>query len=264
MRKGVFIGIAPRRAHRLDLHGPAPVARGGDGSAVRAKADQDGFVVISRATEFADVKLALPTHSCGGRVADVRVVDPDDGFATSPMMAHERLQGLEHVAIPQIPQFAGPAVHDAIILFCGSHDVCVLHGVEIGLRVSLRMREPLGEQVAELRDRFVLARIASTAQDPIAVGLGLLLPWRKATISVASDLRGLGIHAIKVAEHGRHRSAEAVDVEAMEGDALIQGKGFVVNSQPIGERLHFSVAPHPRRKAGEWLAAGRKSFAMPH
>src|SRR5579872_613870 len=50
----------------------------------------------------------------------------------------------------------------------------------------------------------------------------------------------------------------------MEGDALIQRQGLVVISQPVGERLHFSVAPHPSGKAGEWLAAAGKSFAMPH
>jgi hypothetical protein len=48
----------------------------------------------------------------------------------------------------------------------------------------------------------------------------------------------------------------------MEGDALLRLKGFVVISQPVGERLHFSVAPHPGREPSERLAAGGKGFAM--
>jgi hypothetical protein len=82
------------------LTGSAPVARRGDSSAVGAEADQDGFVAVCRATEFTNVKLALPAHSGGGRVADMGVVGPDDGFTTWPTAAQERLQGLEHMAVP--------------------------------------------------------------------------------------------------------------------------------------------------------------------
>jgi hypothetical protein len=86
-------------------------------------------------------------------------------------------------------------------LLRGAHDAGVLHGVEIGFRVGLRVSEPLGQHVAELRNRSVLARIAFAAQDPVAVGLRLVLPRRKATIPSASDLRGVGIRLIEVAEY---------------------------------------------------------------
>jgi len=50
----------------------------------------------------------------------------------------------------------------------------------------------------------------------------------------------------------------------MKRSASLRFSRSIVVAQPIDERAHFVVAPHPGRKTGESRPLGRTIFAMPH
>jgi hypothetical protein len=69
------------------------------------EADQNSFASKSLANQLADVHFTIMTHLRRARVAEVRIVRPDDGFElTGPIeMCDQIFDRLHHVAVAQIP-----------------------------------------------------------------------------------------------------------------------------------------------------------------
>ena len=71
----------------------------------------------------------------------------------------------------------------------------------------------------------------------------------EAGVQLARRLRLLRIDLLEVGDHRFGRPVQAVQVEAMDADALRFGEGCVIGVQPLGECLDFAIAPHPGREA---------------
>src|SRR5947209_3237607 len=81
--------------------------------------------------------------------------------STVGAVMEQPLQGVEHVAVAQVPGLGRAAVHDAVVAFGGVDDAGVLDGVEECLIVALPVLDAACEQLLELGDHRVLAGIAA-------------------------------------------------------------------------------------------------------
>ena len=142
-------------------------------------------------------------------------------------------------------------VHDAVVALGARHEAGILDGIEKALAVPPGVVLVLAEKVTQHGDHFVLAAAVAAGQRGVPVGGGILLPWRQAAVSLAGDARGFRIDVVEIAQHRADRVVQAVEVEAMEGDALRRAYRSVVVPQPVDEFAHVGVAPHPGREAGE-------------
>jgi hypothetical protein len=91
----------------LALGRPAPVGGGRDGAVVCREADQHGVLAVPLARELAEVQLSAPAHLRRPRVAQVRVVRPDDDLRARDLPLEGRGQGVErlgHVTVAQVPR----------------------------------------------------------------------------------------------------------------------------------------------------------------
>ncbi len=72
----------------------------------------------------------------------------------------------------------------------------------------------------------------------------------EARVTFACSSCLLGIDALEVLDHRFDRSAQAVEVETVEADLGRRARLRVVaRPQPLDERQHVAVSPHPRREA---------------
>jgi hypothetical protein len=90
--------VGQRRADPFAFGGPVPVVGGGDRAGVGGEAEQPAVVVaVPFADELADVELARTGPFGGTRVAEMRVVGPDDDLRRlAPLAAEvidERVRG---------------------------------------------------------------------------------------------------------------------------------------------------------------------------
>src|SRR5437762_11603340 len=100
-----LVTVAVRRPYPLDLHIAVPIARRGHGPGMRAEPDQGGILVEALAAELPDIQL-LSHHPHVGvaRVADMRVVGPDDRLGLWPPRLQQMAERLEHMRVAQIPR----------------------------------------------------------------------------------------------------------------------------------------------------------------
>ena len=98
----------------------------------------------------------------------------------------------------------------------------------------------------------------------MSVARGIVLPRGETAVALARNPRHCRIDAVEIGEHGSHRGAEAVNVEAAEFDALARRAPFVLALEPFDELQHFLIAPHPGGKAGEGRLAGGLRRTVAH
>src|SRR5207249_4477877 len=76
--KELLIAAAHAGADALALGRFAPIRRGGDRAGVSAEADRERIALKALAHKLADIQLAALAHLRRARVAEMRVVRPDD------------------------------------------------------------------------------------------------------------------------------------------------------------------------------------------
>ena len=99
-----LITIPAGGKHPLDLHWTVPLGGGRNRPRMSAKADQHSALPEMFAAKLADIELfANGAHLGVTRVADVRVVRPDDRLRPIPVRFEDMDEGLEHMGVAQIP-----------------------------------------------------------------------------------------------------------------------------------------------------------------
>ena len=85
---------------------------------MRAESDQHGFTAETLTNQLANIQFAVQAHFRRARIAEMRIVRPDDRFRLpAPIqMPHQRFDRLDHVPVSQIPGGRAPAKHRPIIL----------------------------------------------------------------------------------------------------------------------------------------------------
>src|SRR5947207_1486771 len=104
--KAELEAVGQSGSNLLDFAGIVPIGGGSDGAGVGGETDENSFRPVLLAYELSDVDLASPTHLGRARVAEVRVVCPDDDLrnaAAPAQVARQRVDGLRHVSVAQIP-----------------------------------------------------------------------------------------------------------------------------------------------------------------
>src|SRR3982074_2659820 len=100
--ENLFVTVAKARADTLALSRPSPIGSRGNGAVVRGKADQNGVATIALAYELANVELAPLAHLRGPRVAQVRIVRPDNHLRTHVLpveILDQCIKCLDHVLV---------------------------------------------------------------------------------------------------------------------------------------------------------------------
>jgi hypothetical protein len=164
---------------------------------------------------------------------------------------HQRLEGLGHVQVADIPRRMTAAEHRAVILFGVLRQPRILLGekelllgdaaVEVGVFTGAAF------QIDKLLDDGVLARFDNTCRHRVAVRMrvaGKMIETRVARASAPGRLR---IHLVEIPDDGLHRRIQAVEIEPVKTDLVLRVP-VVPAAQPADERQHFGVAPHPARK----------------
>src|SRR5688500_2314825 len=105
-----------RWTHFLDLHIAAPVGGGGDGAGVRPKSNQGRHLPEALATELPEIQFVTHRSHLGEtRIADMRVMRPNDRLRPGSARFEQMLQRLEHMRISKIPRLRAAVVHDPVI-----------------------------------------------------------------------------------------------------------------------------------------------------
>src|SRR5919106_2477740 len=254
-----LVAAGQRRPDTFALGRRAPLGGRRDRAVVRREADQHGIAAVFLAYQLTHVQLAALAPVRGPRIAQMRVVRPNDNLraAAPPLeMGFQRLQRLDHVAVAQVPRRHLLEEHRAVVRLGILHQARVLLGIEhLILRHATIAPRVLGGpalQLDQLADDLLLARLGDAGTGDEAVDLGVLAELVEARVTLARPLCRLGIDLFEEPEHGLHRGAQAIEVEAVEADfRRVLRKRVVVRPQPLDELDHVGVAPHPRRKASE-------------
>ena len=241
--------------------GPAPVVGGGDGAAVGVLAYDPGLVAAEGgADHLAEVPglvalEVLPAPGRGRRVADVRVVGPDDdlGFLE---VGPDAQQGGRHVLVPGVPAglAAGGLAHTLLVVLVGRdhHLAVLLRAQPLHVRARVRVAAPLQPGLDPRQ------HLLDVARDPrhVAVdhGVAVLVAGREA-VQVGEALLDLGrefrVVGLQEPDHGALRLEEGVAVDPKElRGALALEPQRVPGLAPVEELDHALVSPHPRRETG--------------
>src|SRR2546421_6250826 len=127
---------APRqgRPYLLALGRPSPVVRRRHRARVGGEAEEERVPGMPLPNELADVELAVARHLRRPGVAEVRVVRPHDdpGLPAAPAaeVACQRVEGVRHVLVPQVPGRHPTPEHRAVVLLRRLDRPGILLGVE--------------------------------------------------------------------------------------------------------------------------------------
>ena len=276
MRGGVeerLIAVGQRRAHPLALDRPAPIRGGGDAAGVGGEADVDRVVAVALAHELADVQFAAVGHLGGARVAHVRVVRPHDhpgGAAVAVQVRDELVERVRHVPVALVPGAGAVAEHRAVVLLGVRHDAAFCSAKKYSSSAASPVaREVLARaaaQLDELLDHSPSARLADAEQHRLAVA-GAVARVRLQALVARPCARGrLRVLLVEVVDHGLHRGAKAVEVEAVEADLAraVMAPSLWVRSQPTKSSTsalrHIQVGkrekpPSAASASGSWPGA---------
>src|SRR5207237_10609109 len=91
------------------------------------------FLLMPFAQQLADIPFAPRAHARGARIAQMRIVCPDDCLRTFTLlfqMLHQTIEGLDHMLVSQIPGAWPATIERPVILLGFFGDDCVLRGEE--------------------------------------------------------------------------------------------------------------------------------------
>src|ERR671922_2204797 len=101
---------------------------------MRCEPDQPGALAESLSYELTEVQLTDRPHIRRTSISQVRVVSPDDGARGSgrlPDVGEQRLKGLLHVRVTEIPRVGAAAEHRPVILLCIRDQARILFREEV-------------------------------------------------------------------------------------------------------------------------------------
>ena len=160
-------------------------------------------------------------------------------------------QGLEHVRVAQVPALRAAIVHDPVVALGRRDQPRVLRRVQEVVAVLRRIIELLLEQGLALLDDGPLALGIAPAERRAAIGHGVPLPGREASVPLARRGTGFGIDPVQIVEHRANRPGHVVDVEPVEAGTVVHRPVGIVRVHPADQRLDVGVAPHPGGEALE-------------
>ena len=179
-----LVAARQRWPNALALAGGAPLRGGGDGAGVGREPDEPGVAAVALADELAEVQLAAPGHLGGTRVADVRVVLPDDHAARPAVaveMGDELVERVRHVTVAQVPGRRVAGEHRPVVLLGVGDDGRVLLGEEVVvLGHGAVARQVLAGPPAQLDELL---------DDPAPAGLARALQHRMPVLAVPARER---------------------------------------------------------------------------
>ena len=190
------------------------------------------------------------------------------GCAALPgQMAGERVQGVGHVTVTQVPGRGAPAEHRAVVLLRRPHRPRILLCVEqlvVGHQpVPPHVFHGVALQVDELRDHFSLALLAGAERRREAVDLGIVVAELvEAGVTLPGAVRGSRVDSVQVGDDLVDRTVQAIKVQAVEPrlGPLVAARPSVVLTQPAHEIQHRRITPHPGREtleSSQCLLGGR-------
>ena len=144
--ENLLVAVAKAGADTLALSRPAPIGSRGDGAVVSGKAHQNGVAAVALAHELANVQLAPPAHLRRPRVAQVRIVRPDNNLRTHVLAVEifdQRVECLHHVLVAQVPGRNLLEKHRAIILLGVFDQARILFGVKKIILCRATMAPPV-------------------------------------------------------------------------------------------------------------------------
>ena len=116
---------------------------------ISSETDEISAVLVLGPAEMTDIVLTTSRHLGRPGVPDVRIVLPDDHPALGTVEGQERLEGVEHVLVAQVPGGGSAVVERAIVALRVGHETGVLCGIEESLAVPQAVLEPPGQQLAQ-------------------------------------------------------------------------------------------------------------------
>src|SRR6202023_3564236 len=156
-------------------------------------------------------------------VAQMRIMRPDTDLSPPTLpteMRHQRLEGLDHMAVAQVPRRHFAKKHRPVIFFGVLDHARILLGVkELLLRdasIALRVLGGTAAQLDELADDLVFARSVEVAGGDETIDLRVRTEMVEAGITSPGPPCRVRVDLLEILQHGLHRGMEAVEIETVE------------------------------------------------
>src|SRR6516162_9721337 len=81
-----------------------PTGRRRHGARVRSKPNEGRFSAVSLAYQLAQIQFPSLSHFCRAGVPEMRVMRPDNNLRSRSKVVPQRIQGLRHMGVTQIPR----------------------------------------------------------------------------------------------------------------------------------------------------------------
>src|SRR5579883_2731083 len=212
MVEELFIAVGKRWTNPFALRRPIPIGSRGHGARIGRKADQSRLLPVAFANELPNVELTLCPHRSGARVAEVRIMRPDDGLYCLPrpvQMREQRIKRIGHMSVAHVPGADRTIEHAAIIHFGILYQASVLQYIEKFIlrdpSVTLVILSCFMLQLLQLVENGPLAGWSEVQTNDIAVILCIPAKTIEASIASACPLSGLRVYPIQVADDGFDR-----------------------------------------------------------
>ena len=185
----------------------------------------------------------------------MRVVRPQRDSrrcAGNSQVGFQRDQGLDHVAVSQVPGGHTGLEHGPVVLLCVANEARVLLCMEgfipVRTRRQRRRSGSKGHVAQDLHD-LVLTTSLEAEAGGVSIGLGVFSGMVEAGVAGLGTLRRFRVDFDEVVEHHLHGVEQAVEIEPVEANPVAGAEGGVVVAQPFDKLSHNRVAPHPGWKA---------------
>ena len=193
----------------------APLVASNDAALIRGKADEnDALVSVPLAGQLADVDHTGPGHVRIARVANVRVVLPDNGAGCALpglfVMGEQPVKRVDHVVDAHVPRVAAAGNHGPIVVFRFGENESILLGVEVGIGIARERFDAIADFAQEVYNLVFAVR--GDDGRGARVGLDVLPIGLKAEKSAPRRIERIGRVLAQIAHHFFHRFPQAVDV----------------------------------------------------
>ncbi len=236
----LLVGAGRRRGDRHVLHRSAPLSAAMTLPRCPAKPISTTLVAVALPHQLTHVHHAGAGHVGGPDIADVGVVLPHDGLGLGPVVVHQPIEGVGHVAVRDVPGLAVGADHAAVVALGAGDHLGVLAGIQGRLGVTVGDDRSLAE-LHQQAHHVILTGLGDQPGGP-GIALRILAVGLEAVVGPAGRIERLGIVLAQVLEHDAQRVPQRVHVQAVEADVV--AVFLVVLAQPLGRRQPPPRWPH--------------------
>ena len=106
----------------------------------------------------------------------------------------------------------------------------ILYGIHESLAVMFGVGAAFVQKVHKHYGYFRFAGRIRARESGMAVGGGIGLPGRDATIALTCDARGRGVDLVEIFQYRADRVVEAVEIKPMEGCSLLRLERSIVRT----------------------------------